>query len=74
MNGDLRYVIGMVNMVASAFIALILSIAWLIGVAIVEDAMCVTIFSVLVVVFFFITIAYTALITYKVDFKRGDDE
>lgn len=71
MSDDLRYVIGMVNMVASAFIALILSIVLLIGVAIVEDAAWVTIFSVLVVVLFFITIAYTALIAYKADFKRG---
>ena len=74
MSDDLKYVIKMVNAIAIAFIALVSSILGLVGVAIVEDAAWLAVFSVLVLVFFGGCVVGTASLVCKIDLKRGNED
>ena len=73
MSDDLNYVTKMVNAVAIAFVALVLSIIGLVGVAVVEDATWLAVLSVLVLVCFVGCVVGTASLVCKIDLKRGNE-
>ena len=74
MSDDLKYAIRIVNMVASSFIALVVSILGMIGVAIFEDPMWLAVLSGLVIGSFLGVMIGTIALVREVAFKRGDDK
>ena len=74
MNDDLKYVTEMVNLVATGFIILILSVLGMIVIAVNDDVVLVKVFSVFVVVCFFSVVLNVIMIARKIDFKKGDKD